>query len=143
MNSENGILGCDVEEVKNVDIGEQLSGVSMVIKCVHANTSKPSSNPNQDRLDALYPLTIYRYLTLRRKSRTPSPSDMLISWARPLLASTAITLRSSESGIPESAFGTGGFEISYNVRIVFNCPVDVACKDRNPQGGRRGGGDRM
>ena len=50
MNSENGILGCDVEEVKNVDIGEQLSGVSMVIKCVHANTSKPSSNPNQDRV---------------------------------------------------------------------------------------------
>ena len=60
---------------------------------------------------------------------------MLISWARPLLARTAITLRSSESGIPESVFGTGGFEISYNVRIVFNCPVDVACKDRNPQGG--------
>ncbi len=48
MNSENCILGCDVEKVKNVDIGEQLSGVSMVIKCVRANTSKPSSN--QDRV---------------------------------------------------------------------------------------------
>jgi hypothetical protein len=53
---------------------------------------------------------------------------MLISWARPLLESIAIALRSSDSGIPESAVGTGGFEISYNVKIVFNCPVDVACR---------------
>ena len=37
MNSETGILGCDLEEVKNVDIGEQLSGVSVVVKCVRAN----------------------------------------------------------------------------------------------------------
>ena len=55
---------------------------------------------------------------------------MLISWARPLLASIAIALRSSDSGIPESTDDTGGFAISYNVKIVFSCPVDVACKDR-------------
>src|SRR5712691_7610815 len=54
---------------------------------------------------------------------------MLMSCARPLLASIAIALRSSDSGIPESTDDTGGFAISYNVKIVFSCPVDVACED--------------
>ena len=63
---------------------------------------------------------------------------MLISWARPLLASIAIALRSSDSGIPESTDDTGGFAISYNVKIVFSCPVDVACKDNKPAARRIG-----
>jgi hypothetical protein len=55
----------------------------------------------------------YLHFVVRGKNRTPSPSDMLMSWARPpLLASTDIALRRSDSGIPESTDGTGGFEIS-------------------------------
>lgn len=60
----------------------------------------------------LHPLAPYLHFAARWRNRTPSPSDMLISWARPALARIAIALRSSDSGIPESADGTGGFEIS-------------------------------
>ena len=105
-----------------------------MVKSVCASTRKPSSE--RDRLDC--PLTTPRHLTLRRKSRTPSPSDMLMSWARPLLASIAIALRSSDSGIPDNTDDTGGFAISYNVKIVFSCPVDVACKYNRPPARRVG-----
>jgi hypothetical protein len=63
---------------------------------------------------------------------------MLMSWARPLLASIALALRSSDSGIPKITNDIGGFAISYNVKIVFGPPVEVTCKDNKPPA-RRGG----
>ena len=58
------------------------------------------------------PVFTYLHLALREKNRTPSPSDILMSWARPLLASIAIALRNSVFGILESGDGTGGSVIS-------------------------------
>ena len=69
-------------------------------------------SPSRTNLHALHPQGTYLHFDVRGKNRTPSPSEMLMSWARPLLASIDIAWRRSDSGIPESADGTGGFEIS-------------------------------
>jgi hypothetical protein len=66
-------------------------------------------------------------LTAIQKNLTPSPSEISIVCARPAAASKDMAFFKTGIGTSDSGERIEGSVISRKVRIVFSCPVEVAC----------------